>query len=104
MTLSKVEEVDMTRKKTGGRKAGTPNKVSNIVPDNVIAVFDEIGGNEAMAEWAKDNRTEYYRLWSKLLPKQINSDISTEPNSPEPLTDNELTTIIRQGHKLKVIQ
>lgn len=65
----------MTRIKTGGRVAGTPNKVSSAVRDNVIAVFDDIGGQEAMVEWAKENKTEFYRLWGRLLPK---SDVNQE--------------------------
>lgn len=61
----------MTRQKTGGRKKGTPNKLSSTVKDNVIAVFDDIGGREDMAEWAKDNRTEFYKLYAKLLPTEV---------------------------------
>lgn len=64
--------------KHGGRKAGTPNKLSGTVKDNVIAVFDAIGGVNHMTTWAMDNSTEFYRMYSKLMPLQLTGD----PESP----------------------
>lgn len=58
-------------KKTGGRKAGTPNKISGLAKENIAAVFNRIGGTESMAEWAIENRTAFYNLYSKLLPHEI---------------------------------
>lgn len=55
-------------RKTGGRQKGTPNKVSGTVKDNVVAVFDGIGGVATMTVWAKSNETEFFKLYSKLLP------------------------------------
>ena len=90
--------------KTGGRVAGTPNKISGAVRDNVINVFNKIGGEEEMARWAKDNQTEFYRMYSKLLPRQVNSEISTETNRPaNELSDGELTEIIKNGQGLKAV-
>ena len=54
--------------KTGGRTAGTPNKLSTTVKDNVVAVFEGIGGIEKMKEWAVENPTPFYNIYSKLLP------------------------------------
>ena len=92
--------------KTGGRVAGTPNKISGAVRDNVVNVFNKIGGEDEMARWAKKNPTEFYRLYSKLLPRQVNSEISTDSNQqPEQLSDDELTAIIRdrQSNNLKAV-
>lgn len=61
-------------KKTGGRKAGTPNKVSVTVKDNVITVFEGIGGAGTMKAWAQENLTEFYKLYAKLIPTQIDLD------------------------------
>ena len=55
-------------RKTGGRQKGSLNKITSTVRANVIAVFDEIGGQEAMADWARDNRTEFYRLFGRMAP------------------------------------
>jgi len=54
--------------KTGGRKKGVPNKLNSMAKDNIAAVFIRLGGTAAMAEWAAKNRTEFYRLYSKLIP------------------------------------
>lgn len=35
------------------------------------AVYDGIGGVDRMRQWAEANETEFYRLWSKVLPKEI---------------------------------
>ena len=55
-----------------GRPAGVPNKLSSTVKDNVIAVFDRLGGAEHMVQWASDNPTQFYNIYAKLLPLQVN--------------------------------
>ncbi len=55
----------------GGRQKGVPNKLSGNVKENIVAVFTRLGGTAAMAEWAEDNKTEFYRLYAKLLPMQV---------------------------------
>jgi UV DNA damage repair endonuclease len=66
------------RKKTGGRKAGTENKLSGLAKDNIAAVFNRLGGTAGMAEWAIENRTQFYQIYSKLLPLQVNADVAGE--------------------------
>ena len=63
---------DNIREKTGGRQKGTPNKVNATVKDNVLAVFNRLGGTSQMAIWATENQTEFYRLYSKLIPSEVN--------------------------------
>ena len=58
--------------KTGGRKPGTKNKRTETVKDALEQAFSGIGGAKALAEWAADNQTEFYKLWGKLLPRDIN--------------------------------
>jgi len=55
-------------RKTGGRQKGVPNKVTTTVRENTLAVFDQIGGRETMAEWAVGNLTEFYRLYGRMAP------------------------------------
>lgn len=64
--------------KTGGRKRGTPNKHSSAVKESLEAVFENLGGVPGMTVWAKANQTEFYGLWVKTLPKDVNlaSDIN----------------------------
>lgn len=51
-----------------GRQSGTPNKVSKIARENLVAVFEALGGAPEMTVWAKDNPTEFYKLYARLLP------------------------------------
>lgn len=63
-----------TGQKTGGRQKGTPNKLSMTVKENVINVFDSLGGTEHMKEWAIENPTQFYNIYAKLLPTEITGD------------------------------
>ena len=70
--IEKVEEVSTKggKREGSGRKAGVPNKLSSTVKDNVIAVFDALGGIEHMATWAKENPNNFYNIYAKILPIQ----------------------------------
>lgn len=61
-----------------GRKQGVPNKLSTTVKDNIIEVFEGIGGVTTMTGWAKENPTQFFNLYAKLLPLQVHGD----PNNP----------------------
>jgi hypothetical protein len=63
------------RQKTG-RKPGTPNKVTKGIKDNILDVFDRIGGVQNFAAWAQENQTEFYRHYAKLLPTEINANLT----------------------------
>jgi hypothetical protein len=54
--------------KVGGRKKGTPNKLPAQAKENIIAVFTRLGGTSQMADWARENLTEFYKLYGKLIP------------------------------------
>lgn len=71
-----MENVKQTTKKvmpvSPGRPKGVPNKLSRIAKDTIAQVFEDIGGVENMATWAKDNPGPFYQIYAKLLPLQIN--------------------------------
>jgi hypothetical protein len=84
--FDKIEEISENRggrREGSGRKPGSPNKISATVKQNVINVFDKIGGIDAMAEWAMDNRSEYYRIYSRLAP--VSQEISGADGADLPL-------------------
>ena len=55
-----------------GRPAGVPNKLSRVAKDSVWAVFDGLGGDEAMLKWATENPTQFYAsVWPRILPKPV---------------------------------
>ena len=61
--------------KTGGRTRGTPNKTTANVREAIEMAFAGIGGVEAFSSWAKENQTEFYKLYSKLLPLQVSGEV-----------------------------
>lgn len=60
------------KRENAGRPAGVPNKLSGTVKSNVVQVFEDIGGLAFMAEWAKDNPNQFFNIYAKLLPLQLN--------------------------------
>jgi hypothetical protein len=84
---------DIYGRKTGGRKAGSKNVFSATVKDNILAVFNRLGGAASMAEWARKNETEFYKLYARLIPSDTGSRESTEYSvkvitSVQPVTDD----------------
>lgn len=61
-----------TFKKAGpGRPKGSPNKTTASVKEALKAVYAEHGGDKALLAWAKDNETEFYKLWGRMLPQEV---------------------------------
>lgn len=61
-------------RKTGGRKKGTPNKLTASAKQAFQFAFDEIGGARALAEWARENRTDFYKLFARLIPTEVTGE------------------------------
>lgn len=70
-------------KKTGGRQKGSVNKTTAAVKEALERAFEGLGGVQSLIEWGKANRTEFYKLWTKLLPQEVNAKLS-DPNG-EPI-------------------
>jgi hypothetical protein len=60
-------------RKTGGRQAGTANKVTTAFKTAVQIVYEDIGGHKAFADWARENPGDFYRIASRLIPTEIAS-------------------------------
>ncbi len=63
------------KREGAGRKKGVPNKLSGSVKQNIVGVFDKIGGREKMAKWAEENQTDFYRLYGRLAPTEIEANV-----------------------------
>lgn len=57
-------------------RKGSPNRIGAGVKSNVVAVFEKIGGRDAMAKWAEENLTEFYRLYARLIPSESFTEIN----------------------------
>lgn len=67
-------------KKTGGRQKGTPNKLSGTAKENIACVFVRLGGVQAMVKWAEKNPTQFYQIYAKLLP--IDLEVGGKEDAP----------------------
>lgn len=56
------------RPEGAGRKKGIPNKVTTKAREAFALAFDDIGGGKALAQWAEENQTEFYKLYARLIP------------------------------------
>jgi hypothetical protein len=65
---------EVGRSKTGGRQQGTPNRLTGLFREAVLAVYEGLGGHAAFLQWARENPTEYYRIASRLIPAEMRED------------------------------
>ena len=71
---SSCEIADLMKSaKTGGRKRGTPNKMTASAKAALMAAFDGSGGVAALTASAKVNPGAFYALWAKVLPMETHS-------------------------------
>lgn len=60
--------------KTGGRKAGTPNKVSAELKNMILTALDDAGGVEYLQTVAVSHPAAFLSLVGKVLPLQLSGD------------------------------
>lgn len=70
------------RVKTGGRKKGTPNKVSGVLKEAILEAAELAGGEAGMIGYlqtqASANPNAFLSLLGKVLPMQVGGD----PDNP----------------------
>ena len=54
-----------------GRPSGFPNKTTVSVKAALEAAFLGLGGVPALIAWGQQEPGEFYRLWGKLLPRNV---------------------------------
>jgi len=57
--------------------------MSATAKQNVIEVFQQLGGVEHMKQWAMDNPNNFYNIYAKILPTQ--TELSGPDGSELPL-------------------
>ena len=40
--------------------------------------FHKLGGVDGLVKWGKDNRTDFYKLWSKIIPLSVEGKMAFE--------------------------
>ena len=81
-----------------GRPKGSQNKLGRLARENIVTVFEQMGGTEAMAEWARENRTEFYsRIYARMLPSEAHVTTESDARPLVEMSDAELIAILRNG-------
>lgn len=57
--------------KTGGRKKGSPNKITASTKAALEQAFNKLGGVPSLVAWAQSDPCEFYKIWSKLVPADV---------------------------------
>jgi len=53
-----------------GRKPGVPNKFTSL-KQSFLNVFEKMGGDEALLEFAKTHKPLFYQMVTRLFPQEI---------------------------------
>ena len=76
-TMSEAPKVGSNRGNAGkGRPKGSQNKTTAAVKEALALAFDGIGGVKRLTTWAQQNETEFYKLWVKMLPQDVNANVA----------------------------
>jgi hypothetical protein len=63
-----------------GRPKGAQNKTTQSVKDAMLAVYADLQKSSGrdhghFQDWAEANQTEFYKLWSKLIPVDVKAEV-----------------------------
>jgi len=82
-----------------GRDKGTPNTKSVAVKEALEQVFEKMDGIEGLFKFAKENPKEFYLLWVKMLPKDIQADITTNGEAIASITSEQAVLLVTSMQK-----
>lgn len=58
------------KKTGGGSRKGIPNRLTRAAKEAFGLAFEKTGGVKGLTEWAQENRTEFYKLYARLIPTE----------------------------------
>jgi hypothetical protein len=79
-----------------GRPKGCKDKIGRQAKENIIEVFEKIGSIKGMVKWAKANRTDFYKLYARLIPVTVQAAVDVRHASE--YSDDELARIVAEEH------
>ena len=65
----------MKGRKTGGRVAGTPNKVTASIKEAVTEAFEKAGGVDYLVKLASEDPRTFCGLVGKVIPLQVDAKV-----------------------------
>lgn len=86
-------------RKTGGRVAGTPNKMTKAVKDAIAEVAEGLGGPTRMLKWAKEDPLNERIFWKDIYPKLLPLQLTGEGGGPIQIDRIELVAMSGNNSK-----
>jgi hypothetical protein len=62
----------------GGRKKGTPNKLTKALKDVILGALDDAGGQAYLAKQAKTNPSAFLSLLGRVVPQELKAELDTK--------------------------
>lgn len=85
--------------RNGGRPPGVGNRLTRDIKLVFMQAFENSGGVAELSKWAMENRTEFYKLYARLIPIKINASIRKEQAE---MTDAELEQFILERRRARL--
>lgn len=86
--------------KTGGRKKGTPNKVTTEMKEMAMAALDEVGGQKYFVKQAKENPVAFMNFIRAYVPAEVKMDAEMKGQ----LTFNFIRAIPERDEDIKEVE
>jgi len=77
-----MSKLEASRQKTGGRKKGTPNKITGLAKDAIATAADGLGGADRLMAWAKEDPANEKAFWTTIYPKLVPVQVDGNPDAP----------------------
>jgi hypothetical protein len=86
-TFRQQSEMEMAGRKpgtpkTGGRRKGTPNKVTSLAKDAIAAAAEQLGGVERLVAWAREDSANERVFWGSIYTKLLPLQVAGDPHTP----------------------
>lgn len=66
----------------GGRKKGTPNKVTQTAKDAIAQAAADLGGAKRLVAWVKEDEQNERIFWGQIYPKLLPHQITGVDGQP----------------------
>lgn len=63
-------------RKTGGRKKGTPNKITSTAREAITIAADMLGGGQRLYEWTREDPQNEKAFWTTIYPRLVAIDVN----------------------------
>ncbi len=87
-----------------GRKEGSKNKLNIDIKNAFDIVFNEMGGEKALLDWAKGHKGRFYEIWAKMNPKKLEGTIRPHEDFIKYLQEQDAKRLEESGKPFKMIE